>query len=314
MEYSPLWRDVAECYLGKSHTEPFQEAEPYRQPIASSSERHLVRLSHATLRQTTKMTNHVARIGPMANRNKTPRTSTRPRSGFAQFACTKTRIADKRAGVIVPPCPAPKNPGANATAKTPDRQKMRLPLSSMRPVSFQPVHSTATHRPKYPMIIGYWSPYITRRKYARLRVREGAGHRRAHAPRRAQRLRFLARMLRRLPFRFNPPGPRGLSNDPVSPKTGVRGRRASASLTRRLLPLNWWPSNLSMAFAAAASSANSTKANPLGRPVLRSTGRNTPTTWPTSEKRLSSSLCVVSKLKFPTNTLALMVTSSQVDC
>jgi len=100
------------------------------------------------------MINHVARIGPMAKRNKTPRRT--PES--SQFAWRKTSMADKRAGVIVPPCPAPKNPGANATARTPDRQKMRWRLSSMRRVSIQPTHSMTTTRITYPMVMGYWMP------------------------------------------------------------------------------------------------------------------------------------------------------------
>lgn len=129
------------------------------------------------------------------------------------------------------------------------------------------------------------------------------------------RLRFLPRALRRLPLGRDglayslrggapppPPPPAKFGRD-------ARGGRASAALTRRLRPPSSLPSNSAIAFAAASSSANSTKAKPRGRPVARSAGRKTSTMVPADEKRASISGASVSKLRLPTNTLAEMVCS-----
>jgi hypothetical protein len=118
----------------------------------------------------------------------------------------------------------------------------------------------------------------------------------AGGSRKDQNPRFLARRLRRLPFGLlDPPrGARDLAPGPPPPKFGERRCRSSARLTRRFLPRNWWPSNRCTASAAIPSSANSTKANPLGRPETWSKGTDTSVTWPTSEKSFSRSSCVVS--------------------
>ena len=118
----------------------------------------------------------------------------------------------------------------------------------------------------------------------------------------------MPRMFLRLPFGFDFLYPPYLEGD-CPPMAGRA--RSSASVTRRFRPLNSRPLNFSMASTTAVSSANATKANPLGRPVIRSTGRNTSVTCPTSANRLASSLWVVSKLRFPTKTFELMMSSFQ---
>ncbi len=91
----------------------------------------------------------------------------------------------------------------------------------------------------------------------------------------------------------------------------LRGVRlfSCASFTRMFLPSSSWPSSFCAAAAAVVPSANSTNANPRGRPLLRSVGTNTLTTSPTSPKRRSRSPCVVSKLRFPMNSFGLMARS-----
>ena len=123
----------------------------------------------------------------------------------------------------------------------------------------------------------------------------------------SQKPRFLLRRFRRLPLDLPSQGLGAAPwPNPPSEKLGLRGRRSSASLTRKRRPRNSKSLNFSIANVTDASSENSTKANPLGRPVLRSVGTKTSTTAPTSTKRASSSLSVASKLKFPTKILLMM--------
>src|SRR5437764_2998928 len=59
-----------------------------------------------------------------------------------------------------------------------------------------------------------------------------------------------------------------------------------------------------MALAASSSEVNSTKAKPRGRPLSRSIGRNTSRISPICENSVCTSVLVVLKSRFPTNTFA----------
>src|SRR5688572_22619362 len=69
-----------------------------------------------------------------------------------------------------------------------------------------------------------------------------------------------------------------------------------------------------MAAAASASFSYSTKAKPRGRPLSRSIGKNTSRTAPTCVNRSWTSVRVVLKSRFPTNTLAAIHPSLSAHC
>ena len=124
-----------------------------------------------------------------------------------------------------------------------------------------------------------------------------------------QMLRLRARALRRLPFGRGGrlPGRGGLakSRPPPNPPPGPR-RSSVASFTRSLRPPSSKPSNFWIASAACSSLVNSTNAKPRGRPLMRSVGRTTCTPSSPCANRSWSSSDVVSKFRFPTNTLELI--------
>src|ERR1700687_1571252 len=97
-----------------------------------------------------------------------------------------------------------------------------------------------------------------------------------------------------------PPG-RGPENPPGRGAEGPRSSRARASLTASGRPLNAWPLNRWIASSAWARSANSTKANPRGRPVSRSTGSTTCDGGATVPKYVRRSASVVAYDRLPTN-------------
>jgi len=99
-----------------------------------------------------------------------------------------------------------------------------------------------------------------------------------------------------------PPPGRGLENPPGrGGPPGPRSSRARASLTASGRPLNICPLNFWIAASAWARSANSTKANPRGRPVSRSTGSTTCEGGATVPKCARSSASVVVYERLPTN-------------
>src|SRR5205085_8586066 len=99
-----------------------------------------------------------------------------------------------------------------------------------------------------------------------------------------------------------PPGRGGPENPPPGRgPPGPRSSRARASLTASGRPLNGCPLKRWIACSACARSMNSTKANPRGRPVSRSTGSTTCDGGATVAKYVRKSASVVLYDKLPTN-------------
>jgi hypothetical protein len=107
----------------------------------------------------------------------------------------------------------------------------------------------------------------------------------------------------------NPPPPPGRGAKPPPGGRGGRSSRARASLTARGRPWNGCESNFRITSSATARSANSTNANPRGRPVSRSTGMATWEGSATAAKwaRRSASLALYGR--FPMNRRTAKVSS-----
>jgi hypothetical protein len=94
------------------------------------------------------------------------------------------------------------------------------------------------------------------------------------------------------PPRPYPPENEGLGSNCGGP--GCLRGLSSAGLTLSFRPPNSCSSNCFMASSASSELENSTKANPLGRPVARSVGRKTSLTSPAPDKSSESCSLVVS--------------------
>src|SRR6187399_1009869 len=105
------------------------------------------------------------------------------------------------------------------------------------------------------------------------------------------------------PLGRGPPKPLLLGAPGRGPKPPPAGRssRGRASLTDKLRPMKGCWLNRSTACSATVRSRNSTKANPLGRPVSRSTGITTCEGSPTAEKCDRRSASVAPYGMLPTN-------------
>ncbi len=106
-----------------------------------------------------------------------------------------------------------------------------------------------------------------------------------------------------------PPPPPGRGAKPPPGGRGGRSSRARASLTARGRPWNGCESNLRITSSATARSANSTNANPRGRPVSRSTGMATWEGSATAAKWALRSASLALYGRFPMNRRTAKVSS-----
>jgi formin 2 len=107
-----------------------------------------------------------------------------------------------------------------------------------------------------------------------------------------------------------PPPPPGRGANPPPPGgRGGRSSRARASLTASGRPWKGCESNLRITSSATARSANSTNANPRGRPVSRSTGMATWEGSATAAKWALRSASLAPYGKFPMNRRTAKVSS-----